>query len=284
VPPLSIGRLAALACLLEVAAPKPGNVHGGARFAATTQQDFLVSAEVLSQVVDRAAELRVGELILQAVSSTKAWVGQNTNLGLILLLAPLAKAAIASEGITARSVQSVLDDLTPTDSKEVFLAIDLAAPGGLGRVSTYDVREDAPDSLLSAMAAAADRDSIAREYVSEFVTVREEVAAWIVEGYRAGWSLADAVVHAHLRTMAQYPDSLIGRKAGPEVAKESANRAAAVLQQRTPEQPAFQTALGEFDRWLRAEGNVRNPGTSADLIGAGLFVALVNRGLSPPLR
>ena len=89
---LSIGRLATLACVLEVTAAKPGNVHRGADFEDVTFSDFLVSAVVIGEVFDRS-DLSIGQSILQAVENTQAFVGTNTNLGMILLLGPLVDAA-----------------------------------------------------------------------------------------------------------------------------------------------------------------------------------------------
>jgi triphosphoribosyl-dephospho-CoA synthase len=86
--------------------------------------------------------------------------------------------------------------------------------------------------------------------------------------------LSDSIVHAHVRQLAKTPDSLIARKCGVEIARESADRAAAVLASGAPGDAAYQSALATFDAWLRADGHRRNPGTTADLIAAGLFVLL----------
>ncbi len=105
-----------------------------------------------------------------------------------------------------------------------------------------------------------------------------------MEAVAAGWSLADAIVDAHLRVMAAFPDSLIARKCGPAIAEQAADRAAAVLAAGDPEDERRQRALADFDFWLRSDGHRRNPGTTADLIAAGLFAALCEGKISPPFR
>src|SRR5690348_1953484 len=88
-PPFAIGNAAMLACLYEATAPKPGNVHPGASFADATFEDFQVSAKVIGPIMQGAQTRGVGQTILDAVSATREAVGTNTNLGMILLFAPL---------------------------------------------------------------------------------------------------------------------------------------------------------------------------------------------------
>jgi triphosphoribosyl-dephospho-CoA synthase len=131
------------------------------------------------------------------------------------------------------------------------------------------------------MALAQDRDLIARQYVDGFAVVFDEVGPAILSGLERTGCLEGGIIHAHLATMAKHPDSLIGRKLGAEVARESASRAAAVLAAGWPHSDAGRKAIDEFDEWLRGDGNRRNPGTTADLIAAGLFVLLRTHRLRP---
>ncbi len=124
------------------------------------------------------------------------------------------------------------------------------------------------------MGLAADRDLVARQYTNDFADVLTGVSGWIAEGVAREWTLLEAIVHAHLRQMAAVPDSLIQRKCGPDEARQSQQRAAAVLTSGIPGEAAYQRAVADFDTWLRADGHRRNPGTSADMIAAGLFVLL----------
>ncbi len=277
---LSPGAAATLACLWEATAPKPGNVHPGASFADATFGDYAASAVVVGPVIERAAAVGVGQTVLDAVRATRDAVGINTNLGTLLLVVPLA--AVPGDVSLHRGVGNVLAGLTADDTARVYEAIRLAQPGGLQPAPTADVREPAPPELdlVSAMRLAAGRDLVARQYTNGFADVLGGTAEWIAEGRAEGWAMSAAIVHAHVRQMAAQPDTLIAAKCGPDVAREASRRAGAVLAAGTPGTPAYESALAELDRWLRADGHRRNPGTSADLVAAGLF-ALLREGVLP---
>ncbi len=283
------GGIATLACLLEVSAPKPGNVHRGADFEDSTLNDFLSSAVALGQAIDRSASKGVGETVLAAVEATQALVGSNTNLGMILLLVPLSKVNLGGEELTSRSVSKLLAETTESDTKFIYDAIRLAQPGGLGVVDQMDVNdavEDPPGSLLQAMELAADRDMIARQFVSGFAQAFE-VAKTLNQSRLRFSRLSDAIVLTHVMMIARFGDSLIERKCGKQVSADTRVRAQRVLEllPQTGDDLAYErfwNAVGDFDFWLRSDGHRRNPGTTADLISAGLFVALASGEISPP--
>src|SRR5262245_48975201 len=160
---LSIGQCATLACLLEAAAPKVGNVHRGADFEDLTFHDFLASAVAIGPAMDAAIETGVGRAVLDAVAATRKCVPTNTNLGMTLLIVPLAVVP-TDERLTTTNVRRVLASLTPDDCRHVYEAIRLVQPGGLGKVKSMDVADEPPADLLAAMRAAADRDLVARQY------------------------------------------------------------------------------------------------------------------------
>ncbi len=272
-PPLSIGQCATLACLWEVSAPKPGNVHRGADFEDLAFDNFITSAALIAPAMEAAAcGAGVGTVVLEAVRATRAAVGKNTNLGTILLLAPLA--SVPRSRPLAAGVAEVLAGLAADDARDVYQAIRLAQPGGMGRAARYDLSDRPPPSLLDAMRESAERDMIARQYAENFAGVLEVVLPWLLEELSAGRSLPQAIVHLQMRLMARFPDSLIARKCGPEVARQSAAWAESVLQAGAPGEEDYHAALADFDFWLRSDGHRRNPGTTADLIAAGLFAAL----------
>jgi triphosphoribosyl-dephospho-CoA synthase len=261
-----------LACLYEATAPKPGNVHPDAAFADVTYEHFQASAKVIGPVMRQAHLRGVGQTILDAVRATRDAVGTNTNLGMILLFAPLAMVPdgqYLSEGIT-----NVLASLTCEDTRLVYQAIRLAKAGGLGQSAEADVSADPPAglNLVEAMRLAADRDLIARQYTNGFADVFSGTAKFITEGLAQSLGFSQSIIWAHVRQLAAAPDSLIHRKCGPQIAREASERAAAVLASGPPGTAAYQQALDELDGWLRADGHRRNPGTTADLIAAGLFV------------
>jgi triphosphoribosyl-dephospho-CoA synthase len=277
---LSIGQCATLACLLEVNAPKPGNVHRAADFDDATLNDFAASAVAIGPVMQRATQVGVGETVLQCIHATRRVTSTNTNLGAVLLLAPLARVPRDREIRTG--IRDVLAALSPSDSQSVYQAINLANPGGLGEADEFDVRSSPPESLLRAMQAASARDQVATEYASGFDCVLSKVAPYIIAAINGGSPLPRAIVHTQVQLLAAFGDSLIARKCGEQVNDQCVARASRVLASGAPDDDNYLAALSDFDFWLRSDGRRRNPGTTADLIAAGLFVCLRDELISPP--
>ncbi|MGD9857664.1 MAG: triphosphoribosyl-dephospho-CoA synthase [Planctomycetaceae bacterium] len=263
------------ACVWEASAHKPGNVHPGASFADVRFEDFVRSADVTAPVLAETAELGVGRAIREAVSVTRRAVGRNTNLGIILLIAPLA--AVPQSLTLAAGIEDVLASLTVEDARCCYEAIREARPGGLGRAAQQDVADPPSVTLREAMRQASDRDRIAAQYVNGFADVLQRGLP-ILES--AGWHERDgvadetAIIRLHLRLMSELPDTLIARKCGPATAQESALRAQRVLDAGWPDADAGRQELVKLDHWLRGDGHRRNPGTTADLVAAILFAAL----------
>ena len=256
----AVADAAQLACVLEVSAEKPGNITPSHDFEDTTYEDMLRCAIAIGP--ELVVERSVGETVLAVVETSPA--AANTNLGIALLLAPLAKAALAGGPLRER-LREVLRDLG--DARAAYAAIRLAGAGGLDEPVEHDVREEPAIGLREAMAAAAGRDSIASEYVTDFALTFEVGLPALRDLTR------DAIVELHLRLLAHPPDTLIARKAGAEAAERVSEGAREVL--------AGRRTLESFDASLRKQGNRLNPGTTADLVTATVFVALVEGMLAP---
>ncbi len=257
---------------MEAHAPKPGNVHPGAAFEDMTFADLQRAAWQIGPIIAAADRQEVGRTILDAVRATREAVATNTNLGTLLLVVPLA--SVPRDQSIREGIGPVLDALDADDTQCVYEAIRLARPGGLGRLPVADVAQDPPMGLVEAMRLAADRDLVARQIANGFHEVLERVVPWLVEGYARGQASDAIIVEVQLRLMREFPDSLIARKCGPAIAAQASDRAAEVLSAGSPGDEAYHRALADFDIWLRSDGHRRNPGTTADLIAAGLFVAL----------
>jgi triphosphoribosyl-dephospho-CoA synthase len=273
-------QAAQLACLLEVSADKPGNVTWGKPFWDTRYVDFMTSAVAIGPAMREAARKPVGETILRAVRDTRQFVSTNTNLGMLLLLAPLAKAAgnPHSQGLRA-AVGEVLQALTVDDARHAFEAIRLAAPGGLGDADVHDVHAaEVSVTLLEAMRAARERDAVAREYVTDFAITFELGYPALRQFLEEGQRLSSAIVQTALTILALVPDTLILRKEGPAVARDVSRRAVAVLEAGGVFSERGRAALAAFDRSLRGDAHRLNPGTTADLTTASIFVYLVEGG------
>ncbi len=269
------------ACIWEVMSRKVGNVHPGAAFADADAVSFLLSAAVITPNFGyRKDYMYVGDTILACTRRTRQVVGSNTNLGILLLLTPLAYpgAPMNSEGFA----QQVLNgDVLLFDAPRVYEAIRLANPGGLGTVPEQDVRQEPTVTLLEAMKLAADRDMIARQYANGFADVFDFGTPAFLDAFGRFGCLEAAVIDSQLRWLAEYPDSLIARKNGPAAAEDVRRRAAEVLRLGGIATPEGRRAGVELDRHLRSDGNRLNPGTTADLITACLFVALRENKVAP---
>lgn len=284
---VDVGQCATLACLLEVTVPKPGNVHRGADFEDLTFADFAAAAVAVGPAMVAAAEARpLGGCILEAVRATRGWCATNVNLGIVLLLAPIAAASKQAASIESlhAGVRDELARLTPGDALQVYAAIRLANPGGLGRVEEADVSAAPPADLLHAMRLAADRDLVARQYAGGFAELFDVVVPELRRNIAACSGLADAVIRTQLAVMRQFPDSLIARKCGFAAAQEVAVAAGQVLEAAVAGEEAFHETLADFDFWLRSDGHRRNPGTTADLLAAALFVLLLTDEIPRPIR
>jgi triphosphoribosyl-dephospho-CoA synthase len=264
----AVAGAAQLACVLEASAEKPGNVTPSHDYADTSYEDMLRSAIALGPELGRAAERGVGATVLAGVEATRRVAGANTNLGIVLLLAPLARAALRRD-----PVEAVLGGLSVEDARGAYEAIRLAGAGGLDEPVEHDVRDEPAVPLREAMAAAADRDSIAAEYASGFdITLGLGLPA-LARALDDGLGPRDATVEAFLALLAAVPDTLVARKRGRRAAELVSAGAAEALAAGGVRSAAGRTALEVLDASLRRDGNALNPGTTADLVTAVLFVA-----------
>jgi triphosphoribosyl-dephospho-CoA synthase len=279
--PEAVAAAGQLACLLEVSAPKPGNVSPDRHFHDTRYEDFLASAVAIGPALAAAGERPLGATVRAAVEATSRWTRSNTNLGIILLLAPLARAAHRTTGALRPAVAEVLASTTVSDAAEVYAAIRLARPGGLGAAASEDVAAVPTVALREAMALAADRDSVAREYVTDFAATFEIGAPAVRAARGDGLAWADATVEAYLQLLAALPDTHIARKLGRAAAEDVSRTARAAVDAGGVRSQAGRQALASFDRALRDPANARNPGTTADLTCAALFVVILEGGWNP---
>jgi len=286
-----VGDAIRWACVLEATAPKAGNVHPGKSFVDLKYADFVVAAEIAAATLSQVT-VPLGKRIHQAVLETRRRTGTNVNLGIILLLGPLVEAdlrlgqAILSDrqlgvgenslmvwnrelqGWKSAATQS-LDALTADDGEWVFRAIRSSAAGGLGQVESMDVHDEPaePVDLMVAMKSAAARDRVARQYTSGFADLIDLVVPVVAGEIADCGDVLSGIAAAHLSLLAQSPDTLIGRKCGQAIAAD-VQRRAQLLDRYDAE------SIADFDRFLRSERNKLNPGTTADLIAAALFILL----------
>jgi triphosphoribosyl-dephospho-CoA synthase len=281
----AIGDAAERACVLEATAPKPGNVSPGRPFADVRYEDFLASAAAIRLPVATVDTRSVGETVFLAVEATARVARANTNLGMILLLAPIAHAAVRIGSDLAQSddrvttlrteLNRVLAQTTVDDALHVFRAIRLVNPGGLGRADDQDVWAEPTVTLLEAMRLAADRDGIAREYATACAMTFETGAPALSKARADGLSWNDAIVETFLTVLEAAPDTHIVRRGGEVLAKRASRLAQDALAAGGVRTEAGRRAIAGMDAVLRDPDNLGNPGTTADLTAAAIFVTLL---------
>ncbi len=269
------------ACRAEIEAPKPGNVHRFAPGHGMTVATFeAAAAAAVSHVATPGA--RLGPRVLGAVRASLDAVGVNANLGILLLCAPLAMAAETSPGDLEAGVAAVLASLDAADAADVFAAIALASPGGLGAAPEADVRAPPAIHLVEAMRLAAHRDLVARQYADGFADIFGTGLGALATGPSGPepWRPATDVF---LAFASRFPDSHVARKFGPAIAEAARVRIAALRARIAggPEREALADLLA-LDAALKSEG--LNPGTSADLTVAALFAHYLGAHGPSPLR
>ena len=259
------------ACMAELEALKPGNVHIFADGHGMTVQDFIVSADAVSEVIAQP-HLSLGERILQSVQATQNAVKMNSNLGIILLCAPLIQAKLHLNGTGLQAnIHAVLGGTNIGDAEACFAAIQLANPAGLGAVDAHDVYQSADCTLQQAMQAAAAYDSVARQYTNNFADVFDGLSFYqkaLIKWQRPAW----ATTALHLHFMSSFLDSHIVRKHNETIAKLVQNQAVEHADEfaKSYNPKNYQAQLLSFDAALKKQG--LNPGTSADLTVATLFL------------
>ena len=240
-----------------------------------TREDFLLSAALVSPILCNK-QLSLGQRILESVKITRTRVATNTNLGMLLLFAPIIYSVENSSGRSIAAMQNqvriVVSAMDKTESGLIFQAIREANPGGLGHSDKYDVYSQPDCTLLEAMAVASERDAIARQYTSGFHDIFTTGHA-VIKEYTTCWNSVEwAAVACYLTFLGAMPDSHIVRKYGSVVAGQVSKKAAVIaeLLKKNDNPVNAVDALQEFDRDLK-EHNI-NPGTCADITAASILV------------
>ncbi|TWU55314.1 triphosphoribosyl-dephospho-CoA synthase [Rubripirellula reticaptiva] len=255
------------ACVLEATAPKAGNVYPSQSFADLTHVHFVTAAEITATHLGRSAD-RISAAMLSAVQATREATGTNVNLGIVLLLGPLVAAEQLVGGSWQSRIAKMLASLDSLDGGNIYSAINVAVAGGLGEVDAMDVSNPGTEiDIRSAMVLARDRDRIALQYATDFRDLFDNVVPMVERSIVEAGDMLIGIARAHVRLLASAPDTLIERKSGQAVANEVQRNAQAV----DVDDPA---SMQRFDDSLRSPDHRLNPGTTADLIAAALYVLL----------
>jgi triphosphoribosyl-dephospho-CoA synthase len=278
--PAQLSEIYKQACELELQAFKPGNVSVFSDGHDMTVEDFRISANVSADAITNP-DYSLGEKIFYAVQATREAVGCNTNLGIILLCAPLITAAYqVSETVSLRqALAQVLANTTVTDADWVFKAISLAAPGGLGESKQQDVKKAATMTLTQAMEIASHRDRIALQYITEFKDIFDFAIFRYNEMYNCFFDKGWAVVAVYAGLLSRYPDSHIVRKYGnqhDDWVKEQMSIVDGAL--KTYTESDLIDLLYRIDYQFKSKRI--NPGTTADISVATILVVFLEELLA----
>jgi triphosphoribosyl-dephospho-CoA synthase len=300
-----ISKCLELAILLEVSAHKPGNVSVVTNFESTRYEHFLASAVAASPSFRYAAErgiaassgkirlcdVSVGRVIKECVAEISEWQrGGNTLLGTVILLSPIATAAgmIETEGEfdiakLRENLNLVVGSTTPKDAVNVYEAIKIANPGGLGKAPKLDVNDPESTnkilaektSLFEVFKIAEKYDTICSEWVNGY-PVTFDFAYPHLTKQLGNKDLNEAIIQVFLEVLAEYPDTFIARKASLEKAREVSSKAREILELGGLETSRGKESLASFDRQLRESSNLLNPGTTADIVAAALSLCVLS--------
>ncbi|MDO5843450.1 MAG: triphosphoribosyl-dephospho-CoA synthase [Methanobrevibacter ruminantium] len=288
-----IAKLAQIASVLEVSGwPKPGNVHRTRNYDDMVFQDFAISAVVIGDTmeavasqakeIDDLSEAELGRYIFQAVDETNRWIETNTNLGIMMMCIPIAAAASISNGFDEiqENVGRLMDATTVEDAVSLYDAINVADAGGMGDQDEFDVMsEKAKDELrannqtmFDVLEISSGWDRLANELTNK-MPVCFKIG---YPCYSSFWKTSDdvdvinkATVLTFMTILSQIPDTLISRKYGDEVAEDVSQKASDILEFKDDD--SFLEKLLEFDDYLYE--NKLNPGTTADLTAASIFLS-----------
>ena len=300
-----ISRCLELAILLEVSAyPKPGNVHRTADFVETRYEHFLASAVAIAPSFKKAAEqgirvsedkiipseIGIGRIIKGAVDRMKkCQSGGNTLLGAIILLAPIAAAAGMVNGQWSlaklrKNIKVIVESTTPEDAVDVYEAILIVNPGGLGNSPKLDVRDPTSKkkileeqvNLFDTFKIASTYDAITSEWVNNYPITFDLGYPYFTKLLEETNDINTATVHTFLEILAEVPDTFISRKVGLAKAESISSEAGEVLQKGGLTTPQGRKLLQKLDIKLRDPAHDLSPGTTADITEAVLAINNLN--------
>ena len=283
--PQEIAKMAQIASALEVSGyPKPGNVHRTRDYSDMVFEDFVISGIVIGDTIREACtdvdveNPKLGKYILQAVAETDKWIKNNTNLGIVMMTTPIAVAAAISDSFDEirDNVKLLMGNTSVDDACDLYDAINIADAGGMGDQDEYDVASDNAknelrennQTMYDVLKISAPWDMLAREMTSDMPAVFEI-------GYPTYHKLVqeksknEACVLTFLTILSQVPDTLISRKYGSDEALKISMMTRDLLNLKDASD--FGDRLKEFDDFLFE--NKYNPGTTADLTAASIFVS-----------
>ena len=265
------------ACKKDIELVKPGNVNLNSPHSDTTAQDYLNSATQSSKELFRE-EYSLGERILKSINVTRETVRTNTNLGIILLCAPIVQACADFNNLGLKEgLKKVLKNTSIQDTQDLCMAIKTSSPGGLGRSNVYDINSKPITTIEDIMSYSANYDRISYQYAHNYGDIFDFIIPRLVFLNEKHNSLDVSLSLMFIEILAKIPDSHISRKFGEKIAKKTSNNAYDLLKildrEHSPDYLADE--LNNLDYKYKKKGI--NPGTTADLLVASLMIYKIFR-------
>ena len=301
-----VSKCLELAILLEASAHKPGNVSVVTNFENTRHEHFLASAVAARSSLEyaakqgiavrerkkRVADVKAGQIIKDCIADIDSWQhGGNTLLGTVILFVPIAVAAGMAPNDDhldtselRENVKLVVESTAPEDAVNVYEAMKIAKPSGLGKAPRLDIND--PSSmrrileervtLFQVFQIAEEYDAICSEWVNNYPIIFDLAYPFLAKQIDKGGDLSQAILHTFLKVLAVCPDTFIAKKTSLEKAKEVSVEAGKILRLGGPETSKGRQRLTEFDTKLRRSSNLLNPGTTADVVAAALALCTLS--------
>jgi triphosphoribosyl-dephospho-CoA synthase len=309
-----IAQAIQIACLLEAAAEKPGNISPGKSFNDLNYNHFLFSAAAVFPAFLNIEEKGVGEIVYKGIKETHSLIDTNTNLGILLLTAPLASAYVKlrkrkkqsffdypsmelekwhkekENKLNAESsflkelrkeLHLVLNNLDKKDAEFAYQAINFSKAGNLDKVEKGDIADNVDLNLYDAMKLAENRDNIAFEYVNDYSIIFDFAYPRFITNMNKIDSIDNLIIKTFIEILAEYPDSLIARKYDFKTAEQISLKTGKLLKKLENfdiQSKKAENLIAEFDKYLRSQKRKFNPGTTADIITAVIFLSILVYG------
>ena len=265
------------ACRKDIELIKPGNVNIKSPHSDTNAEDYLESSLLSSKELFKP-DYSLGERILNSIKITRSKIKTNTNLGIILLCAPIIHACIYFNNLTMREgIKKTLSSSTVKDTQDLCMAINISAPGGLGTREIYDTASKPTVNILEIMNHSASYDRISYQYSHDYSDIFDFIIPRLVFLNKKHNSLDISLSVMFMEILAKIPDSHISRKYGNKIAKKTSNNASDLLKilDREYSPDYLADRLNNLDYEYKKKGI--NPGTTADLLVASLMIYKIFR-------
>ena len=260
------------ACSKDVEVIKPGNVNIDYPHSDTTAYDFLRSAHDSCKSLFKQ-DFSLGERIYYSVSDSRKNTKVNTNLGILLLIAPIIHSLLHSTKTTFRSaLKDVIKTSQISDTNLLCRAINFVNPGGLGEKERMSTNSLPRVTLKTIMDKSANYDRLSYQYSTGYSDILDFIVPRIIEHKKNIENTDFLLSLVFLEILSEIPDTHISRKFNEKIAKKTSNEACDLIKIINTERSRKKalSRICQLDYEYKNKGI--NPGTTADLLLSGVMI------------